>query len=96
MKASHTFKTYKNPNGPTITSVEQPILEIDGLYFKDIDRSGILKPFSDWRLSAHERAQALVKELSLEEKLGQLFVTSRNPKQKKKKPMKAVYSTKAP
>lgn len=82
MKASHTFKTYKNPNGPTITSVEQPILEIDGLYFKDIDRSGILKPFSDWRLSAHERAQALVKELSLEEKLGQLFVTSRNPKTK--------------
>jgi beta-glucosidase len=82
MKASQQFKTYKNPGGPDITSVNQPVLFEDGLYFKDIDRSGKLKPFSDWRLSADKRAKALVKEMSNEEKIGHLFITSRNPKTK--------------
>ena len=40
IKASENFKVYKNPNGPTITSVSRPVLEAEGLYFKDIDGSG--------------------------------------------------------
>jgi beta-glucosidase len=82
MKASQQFKIYQNPGGPDITTVNQPVLYEDGLFFKDIDRSGKLKPFSDWRLPASERAKALVKEMSNEEKIGHLFITSRNPKVK--------------
>ena len=37
IKASDNFKVYHNENGPDITTVTRPIMEADGLYFKDID-----------------------------------------------------------
>mgnify|MGYP006390286313 CR=1 FL=1 len=40
VKASDNLKFYHNPNGPTITTVARPVIEKDGLYFKDIDGSG--------------------------------------------------------
>lgn len=73
-----SYKIYKNENGPVITAGSQPVLEKDGLYFKDIDGSKELKVFSDWRNSPAKRAEALVDALSLDEKIGQLFVTSRS------------------
>lgn len=79
MKASNQFKVFKNEGGQTISTVDQPVIEKDGLYFKDIDGSGELKVFSDWRNTPQERAEALIKEMSTEEKIGQAFVTSRNP-----------------
>lgn len=71
------FKTYHNENGPDITTGSQPVLEADGLIFKDIDGSGELKVFSDWRETPENRAQALVDAMSLDEKIGQLFITNR-------------------
>ncbi|MBF0579592.1 glycoside hydrolase family 3 C-terminal domain-containing protein [Erysipelotrichaceae bacterium RD49] len=89
-KASEQFKTYLNENGPAITTIDVPVIEQDGLYFKDIDGSGVLKEFSDWRIPADKRAQALVKEMSTDEKIGQLFVTSRNPYTNEANPMMAM------
>ena len=74
-KASDNFKTYHNPNGPDITTVSRPILEADGLYFKDIDGSGTVSAVNDWRLPAEERAAAYVKQMTLDEKIGQLFIS---------------------
>ena len=74
-KASDHFKTYHNPGGPTITTLNRPIIESDGLYFKDIDGSGCLSPVNDWRLSASERAAAYVKLMTVDEKIGQLFIS---------------------
>lgn len=71
------FKIVQNENGPVISTGEQPVLEADGLYFKDIDGSGELKTFSDWRVDPAERAKALAEAMSLDEKIGQLFITSR-------------------
>ncbi len=73
-KASNVFKVYKNEGGATISTVHRNVIEQDGLYFKDIDGSGIFKPFDDWRLPPEERAAAYVKELTLEEKIAQLFI----------------------
>ena len=75
IKASDNFKTYRNPNGPTITTLTRPVLECDGLYFKDIDGSGTVSVVNDWRLSPEERAAAYVKQMTLEEKIGQLFIS---------------------
>ena len=75
IKASDNFKTYQNPNGPTITTVARPVIEQDGLYFKDIDGSGTVSPVNDWRLSSAERAAAYVKLLTVDEKIGQLFIS---------------------
>ena len=74
-KASAHFKTYRNPNGPTITTVSRPILEAEGLYFKDIDGTGTLSPVNDWRLSPEERAAAYVKCMTVDEKIAQLFIS---------------------
>ena len=75
IKASDNFKTYVNPNGPTITTVTRGIIEADGLYFKDIDGSGVVSPVNDWRLSPAERAAAYVKLMTTDEKIGQLFIS---------------------
>ena len=74
-KASENIKYYHNPNGPVIGTVSRKILERDGLYFKDLDGTGEFKPYDDWRLSSAERAEAFAQALTLEEKLGQLFVS---------------------
>ncbi|MCA8154752.1 glycoside hydrolase family 3 C-terminal domain-containing protein [Burkholderia contaminans] len=42
----------------------------DGLKFKDMDKSGQLEPYEDWRLSADVRARDLVGRLTLAEKAG--------------------------
>ena len=74
-KASENFKLFKNPNGPDITTVARPIIEADGLYFKDIDGTGTVSAVNDWRLPSAERAAAYVKQLTLDEKIGQLFIS---------------------
>ena len=67
IKASDHFKTYRNPNGPTITTVTRPVIEAEGLYFKDIDGSGTVSAVNDWRLPSAERAAAYVKQMTLDE-----------------------------
>ena len=75
IKASDHFKTYHNPNGPDITTLARPVLEQDGLYFKDIDGTGTVSAVNDWRLPAAERAAAYVKQMTVDEKIAQLFIS---------------------
>lgn len=74
-KASDHIRYYENENGPVIGTVSRHVIEKDGLYFKDLDGSHEFKAFDDWRLSPEQRAKAYVKDLSLEEKIGQLFIS---------------------
>ncbi|MCH1953597.1 glycoside hydrolase family 3 C-terminal domain-containing protein [Enterocloster sp. OA13] len=67
---------YKNTNGPTIGVTVKPVIEKDGLYFRDLTGDGILSPYKDWRKSPEERARSLAEELSADEKIGMLFVNS--------------------
>lgn len=75
VKASDNFKVYENPKGPKISTVNRKVIEKGKLYFKDIDGSGKVTKINDWRIPAAERAEAYVKKLTLEEKLGQLFIS---------------------
>ena len=74
VKASDNFKVYENPKGPKISTVNRKVIEKGKLYFKDIDGSGKVTKVNDWRIPAAERAEAYVKKLTLEEKIGQLFI----------------------
>ena len=74
-KASDSIRHYHNPSGPTITTFQRKVIEKDGLYFKDIDGSGDVSAVNDWRLSAAERAAAYVKLLTVDEKIGQIFIS---------------------
>ena len=74
-KASDHFRRYQNPGGPTITTVDRPVFQRDGLYFKDIDGTGSLTPVNDWRLPPEERAAAYAQALTVDEKIAQLFIS---------------------
>ena len=52
------------------------IIKKDGFSFKDLNRSGVLEPYEDWRLSADERAKDLASRLSVEEMAGFMLYSS--------------------
>lgn len=73
-KASRRFRRVCNPDGTAVSTVSRALLQQDGLTFKDIDGSGTISVVNDWRRPATERAAAYVRQLSVHEKLAQLFV----------------------
>lgn len=75
-KATSNIHFYQNENGPKIGVTVKPVIRQDGLYFRDLNGDGILSACKDWRKSPRERAEDLTGRLSVEEKLGLLFVNS--------------------
>jgi beta-glucosidase len=55
---------------PMLTHRSAPILTLDGLQFKDLNRNGKLDPYEDWRLSPPRRAEDLLSRMTLGEKAG--------------------------
>ncbi|MXG90792.1 glycoside hydrolase family 3 N-terminal domain-containing protein [Nocardioides flavescens] len=60
------------PTQPALSSRDVPVITVDGLRFRDLDRDGDLTPYEDWRLSAGERASDLLARLTKEQKAGLL------------------------
>ena len=56
-----------------ILAVQAPILQQDGLRFKDLNRNGVLDAYEDRRLSPGQRARDLVARMTLEEKAGAMM-----------------------
>ena len=61
------------PAQPAISTRAVPVLQQGGLRFRDLDRSGRLDPFEDWRLTPAARARDLVARMTLEEKAGAMM-----------------------
>ena len=59
------IKYRKNPGGPLLGYTRVKLIKKDGLYFKDMDGTGELKPYEDWRLTPEERAEDLASRLSV-------------------------------
>jgi beta-glucosidase len=55
----------------------KPVLELEGLRFRDLNGNGVLDAYEDWRLSAAERAADLVSRMTPEEKIGLMVINSR-------------------
>ena len=58
---------------PVLGTRSTPVIERDGLRFRDLDRNGELDPYEDWRRSPGERARDLVGRMTLEEKAGAMM-----------------------
>ena len=56
----------------------KPVLESDGLQFRDLNGNGVLDPYEDWRLTPAARAADLVARMSPEEKIGLMVINSRS------------------
>lgn len=65
-----------NPNGPRLGVTTAKLIEQDGLFFKDLEGTGALLPYEDWRLSPEERARDLAQRLSVEEIAGLMMYSS--------------------
>lgn len=77
----------ENPNGGAVLTYSADsgiqLIEVqDGEYtyaFKDLNRSGTLEPYEDWRLSVEERAKDLAARLSVEEMSGLMLYPVQEP-----------------
>ncbi len=58
---------------PAITTRSAPVIEQNGLRFRDLNRNGKLDPYEDWRLTPAARARDLVSKMTLEEKAGAMM-----------------------
>ena len=65
-----------NLNGPRLGMTTAKRIEQDGLYFKDLEGTGKLLPYEDWRLSPEQRAQDLAQRLTVEEIAGLMMYSS--------------------
>lgn len=65
---------------PRLTYVEgkTPILEVDGLKFKDMNGNGELDVYEDWRQDTEARVNDLMSQMNNKEKAGTLFCVSAN------------------
>jgi beta-glucosidase len=55
-----------------VKAVVKPLLDVDGYLFKDLNANGVLDPYEDWRLSAEDRADDLLQQMTLTEKIAQM------------------------
>ncbi len=58
------------PQQPILGHRSAPLINLDGLTFKDLNRNGKLDPYEDWRLPAEVRTADLVQRMSVEELAG--------------------------
>jgi len=56
-----------------LLAVQAPVLQHDGLQFRDLNKNGVLDPYEDWRLPAEQRARDLTGRMTLEEKAGTMM-----------------------
>lgn len=52
------------------------LVTVDGYQFKDLNKNGELDAYEDWRLTTEERVDDLLAQMSLEEKVGFLLISS--------------------
>lgn len=64
------IKFYPNKNGPTIGVHSRNVIRQDGLVFRDLEGTGELLPYEDWRLDADTRAADLAGRMSVREMAG--------------------------
>ena len=65
-------EAHRKDHQPVLSSRSAPIITVDRLKFRDLDRNGALTPYEDWRLSPRQRATDLLGRMSLEQKAGLL------------------------
>lgn len=63
-------------NKKEVTARNKNIIEVDGLKFIDLNDNGVLDPYEDWRLPIEERVEDLVSQMTVDEKIGLMFIRS--------------------
>lgn len=64
------------PTQPALGSRKAPILKSEGLEFRDLNRNGKLDKYEDWRLTPQQRAEDLIRQMTIEERAGLMIHSS--------------------
>jgi beta-glucosidase len=59
-----------------IGSRKAPVLNQNGLKFRDLNKNGVLDPYEDWRLPVDKRVADLLSKMTVEEKAGLMIHSS--------------------
>ncbi len=57
-----------------LAGVEAPVLKVDNLEFRDLNKNGKLDTYEDFRKNIDDRIDDLIGQMSLEEKAGSMFI----------------------
>lgn len=63
---------------PQLVSGSKPIIEVDGLRFRDLNANNELDDYEDWRLSNDQRVDDLVARMSIREAAGLMMIDTLN------------------
>ena len=77
--AGARFKILKNKGGASLSYSENSglkILNIKGLYFKDLNKNGKLDKYEDWRLDVESRAKDLASKMTIEQIAGLMLYSA--------------------
>ena len=61
---------------PKIEARKAPVLNKDGLQFRDLNKNGTLDRYEDWRLPVEQRVKDLISKMTVEEKTGLMIHSS--------------------
>ena len=69
-------KITKNMPQPTLGYRSVEVLKVDGLQFKDLNKNRQLDKYEDWRLPNDERIKDLIAQMTIEEKMGFMLIST--------------------
>jgi len=72
-KTSGNLSTITNEGGSILQYHKESgvtLLEVDRFAFKDLNKNGVLDPYEDWRLAAHDRALDLASKMTIDQIAG--------------------------
>ena len=75
---SHVENYPQELEQPSIETRSKPLISIDNLSFRDLNGSGTLDTYEDWRRPIPERVADLVSRMTLEEKAGMMLIQTLN------------------
>lgn len=61
---------------PVLVAMKAPTLRVGKLSFKDLNKNNKLDKYEDWRLPVSERAKDLVSQMTIEEKVGFMLIST--------------------
>ena len=73
-----TFQQSIYSSAPKITTQSKTVIGVDGLTFKDLNANDQLDQYEDWRLPTETRIIHLLSQMTLEEKVGMMMISTLN------------------
>src|SRR6185436_9487814 len=66
------------------------VLTVNQLRFKDLNKNNVLDRYEDWRLPVDQRIDDLVKQMTLQEKVGMMLINTLNADAGGRLPLRAA------